>query len=129
VNASCSILHISEHEIVLKLASNLGISLGINDKESTKPINDLLDLEVDRAMEQIINIAAVKPINEADINNLGVNALQSICEDSVPTEGLGSEDVDVVLEGYMAPLQPAIIETTAIDHQDAVVSSDKPNRT
>ena len=75
------------HEIIDK-TSNLGISLGSNGKEIAKSINDLLDLEADRAMEIIRNIVAVKPMNEADINNLGVNALQSLCEDLVPTEGL-----------------------------------------
>ena len=52
VNTSCSILHFSEHEIIDK-ASNLGISLGSNDKETAKSINDLLDLEMDIAVDLI----------------------------------------------------------------------------
>lgn len=87
VNTSCSILHFSEHDIIDK-ASNLGISLGSNDKETAKSINDLLDLETDRAVDLIRYLAAVKPMNEADINDLGVTALQSLCGDLVPTEGL-----------------------------------------
>ena len=87
VNTSCFILHFFEHEIIDN-ASNLGISLGINGKETAESINDLLDLETDRVLDLIRNIAAVKPMNETDINYLGVIALQILCEDLVPTEGL-----------------------------------------
>ena len=90
VNTSCSILHFSEHDIIDK-DNNLGISLGSNDKETAKSINDLLDLETDRVVDLIRHLAAVKPMNEADINDLGVTALQSLCEDLVPTEGLEAE--------------------------------------
>ena len=91
VNTSCSILHFLKHDITDK-ANNLGISLGSNDKETTKSINDILDLEKDRVVDLIRHLAAVKPMNEADINDLGVTALQSLYEDLVPMEGLETEE-------------------------------------
>lgn len=59
VNTSCSVLHFSEPEIINN-ASSLGISLGSNGKEIAKSVNDLLNLEVDRALELIWNITIVK---------------------------------------------------------------------
>lgn len=125
VNTSCSILHFSEHDIVDK-ANNLGISLGSNDKETTKSINDLLDLETDRAVDLIRHLAAVKPMNEVDINDLGVTALQSLYEDLVPMEGLETEEEDMVPEGYVAPLQPEA--TPDIDTQHVQEMKDKPKK-
>ena len=49
---SCSILHFSENEIVDK-ANDLGISLGSNETEVVKSVNDLLDLRAERASEII----------------------------------------------------------------------------
>ena len=68
-------------------------------------------------------------MNETDINNLGVNALQSFYEDLVPTEGLEAEEEHVVSEGYMAPLQPDVIANTDTGPQNAEVMKDKPKRT
>ena len=51
-DTSCSIMHFSEHEIIDK-ANNLGIALGSNEKEVVKFVNDLLDLEAERASEII----------------------------------------------------------------------------
>ena len=39
---SRSIMHFTEHEIIDK-ANDLGISLGSNEKEVAKSVNDLLD--------------------------------------------------------------------------------------
>ena len=123
VNASCSILHFSEHQIIDK-ASNLGISLGSNDKENAKSINDLLGLETDRAVELIRHLATLTLMNEADINDLGVTALQSLCEDLVPTEGLEAAEEDMVPEGYVAPLQPKATSVTDVQHVEGM--KDKP---
>ena len=122
VNTSCSILHFSEHDIIDK-ANNLGISLGSNDKETAKSINDLLDL----AMDLIRHLAAAKPMNEVDINDLGVNELQSLYEDLVPTEGLDAEEEDMVTEGYVAPLQPEATPDTDAQHVEEM--KDKPKKT
>ena len=66
-------------------------------------INDLLDLEANRVMEMIRNITVVKPMNDSDINALGVEALEWLCEDLVPSFVLQEEDVDTVSEGYTPP--------------------------
>ena len=71
---SCSIMHFTEHEIIDK-ANDLGITLGSNEKEVVKSVNDLLDLEAERASEIIRNLASVKPMSDDDVNNLGIVAL------------------------------------------------------
>lgn len=53
-------------------ADRLGVLLGANSREIATSINELLDLEADRAMDMLINIAAVKPKEENEINALGV---------------------------------------------------------
>ena len=70
VNTSASILHFSDSEIIQN-ASDIGISIGTSGKQLAKSINDILDLEADRAIEFIQTLAAVKPMNESDINDLG----------------------------------------------------------
>ena len=80
-------------------------------------------------MECIRNIVPVKPMDEAEINNLGVNALQSVCADMVPTEGFESEDEDVVVEGYMAPLQSGASQNNDTEHRVIEAVFDKPKRT
>ena len=56
-----SILHFLNDEIV-ENANQLGVSLGSNDTEISNSVNDLLDLEAERALEMIRNIATVKPM-------------------------------------------------------------------
>ena len=83
VNTSNSILHFSNDEIVDN-ANQLGISLGSNNGEISNSINDLLDLEADRALDMIRNLAAVKPMNDSEIDALGVRVLDDFCADLVP---------------------------------------------
>ena len=52
VHKSSPILHFSEHDILYK-ANNIGVSLGSNTKQVAKSINDLLDLEAERASDII----------------------------------------------------------------------------
>ena len=52
----------------------IGVSLGTNRWEIVRFVNDLLDLEADRAMQMLRNIAVVKPIKETNVNTLGVRA-------------------------------------------------------
>ena len=118
-------MHFSEHDIVDK-ANNQGISLGSNDKETAKSSNDLLDLETDRAVDLIRHLAVAKPMNEADINDLGVNGLQSLYEDLVPTEGLDTEEEDMVTGGYVPPLQPEATSFTDVQHVEDM--KDKPKK-
>ena len=49
--------------------------MGSNEKEVAKSVNDLLDLEAERASEIIRNLASVKPMSDDDVNNLGIVAL------------------------------------------------------
>ena len=49
-----------------------------NEKEVAKSINDLLDLEVERASEIIRNLAVVKPMNNEDMKQLGISAHENI---------------------------------------------------
>ena len=91
---SCSILHFSENEIVDK-ANDLGISLGSNETEVVKSVNDLLDLEAERASEIIRNLASIQPMNDNDMNNLGINDLANICNNLLPSvEAEDEEDVE-----------------------------------
>ena len=75
MNNRLSVLHFSKDEIFSN-ADNIGTSLGGNSREIAKSINDLLELEVDRAMEILRNIALVKPMNESEVNELGIWALE-----------------------------------------------------
>ena len=52
VNKSNSILHFTNDEIVHN-ANQPGVSLGSNYSEITKSVNDILDLEEERALEMI----------------------------------------------------------------------------
>ena len=96
---SCSILHFSDHEIIDK-ENDLGISLGSNEKEVAKSVNDLLDLEAERASEIIRNLASVRPMNDDDLKTLGMTALENFCNNLLPdveAEGEeGSETADIV---------------------------------
>ena len=74
VNKSSSILHFLEHDILDK-GNNIGVSLGSNTKQVAKSINDLLDLEAERASDIIRNLAAVKPMNNDEVNQLGISAI------------------------------------------------------
>ena len=88
---SCSIMHFTEHEIIDK-ANDLGVTLGSNEKEIAKSVNDLLDLEAERASEIIRNLASVQPMNDDDMNNLGIGALESICNNLLPSEEAEDEE-------------------------------------
>ena len=83
VNTSNSILHFSNDEIVDN-ANQLGVSLGSNGTEISNSINDLLDLEAERALEMIRNIAAVKPMCDSEVDALGVRVLDNFCVDLMP---------------------------------------------
>ena len=92
---SCSILHFTENEIVDK-ANDLGISLGSNETEVVKSVNDLLDMEAERASEIIRNLASIQPMNDNDMNNLGINDLANICNNLLPSvEAEDEEEVEI----------------------------------
>ena len=93
VNTSNSILHFSSEEIINN-ANQLGVSLGSNDSEISNSVNDLLDLEAERALEMIRNIAAVKPMSNSEVDALGVRALDNFCADLIPTIPEAEEEDD-----------------------------------
>ena len=95
VNTSNSILHFSNDEIINN-ANQLGISLGSNDSEISTSVNDMLDLEAERALELIRNLAAVKPMNDSDIDALGVRALDNLCADLAQPSPEPEEEVERV---------------------------------
>ncbi|KAE8809683.1 hypothetical protein D1007_13724 [Hordeum vulgare] len=98
INAEHSILHFTPHEILDK-AGSVGVTLGNTSKEVSKSINDLLDLEVDRALDIIRNLAAVQAMNHADITKMG--GLNLLCENLFPADAL-EEGHEVTLENNNA---------------------------
>ena len=91
VNKSNSIMHFTNEEIVHN-ANQIGVSLGNDDLEISKSVNEMLDLEAERALELIRNIAAVKPMNESEIDKLGVRVLDSLCADLDPAVQVTEEE-------------------------------------
>ena len=83
VNLSNSLLHFSNEEIINN-ANQLGVSLGARDSVITNSVNDLLDLEAARVLETIRNLAAVKPMNDDEIDAIGVRVLDNLCADLAP---------------------------------------------
>ncbi|XP_044412534.1 uncharacterized protein [Triticum aestivum] len=99
VNTSNSILHFSNDEIVQN-ANQLGVSLGSNDTEISNSINDLLDLEAERALEMIRNIAAVKLMSDSEVDALGVRVLDNFCADLMQPntdEDVEADSTEIVL--------------------------------
>lgn len=125
INTEHSILHFSPQDIIDN-ATSVGVILGSNSKEISKSINDLLDLEVDRALDIIRTIAAIKPMNDEAISNMG--GLNLLCDNLVSTE-----DREEPQEGLQIDQQPNAIlhegaeNTTGYMDQEYV--SEKPKRT
>ena len=92
VNLSNSILHFSMDEIIHN-ANQVGVSLGNTNSEISNSVNDLLDLEAERALETIRNLAAVRPMNDAEIDALGVGL------EALPQTGL-LERSSSLLKGF-----------------------------
>ena len=68
----------------LRDINQLGVSLGSNVTEISNSVNDLLDLEAERALEMIRNIVAVKPMTDSEVDALGVRVLEIFCADLMP---------------------------------------------
>jgi len=105
VNLSNSILHFSKDEIINN-ANQVGVSLGNNNSEITNSVNDLLDLEAERALETIRNLAAVRPMNDAEIDALGVRVLDHFCADLVPPSAESEEEELSVDDVVIPPPEP-----------------------
>ena len=119
VNISNSLLHFSNEEIINN-ANQLGVSLGATDSEISNSVNDLLDLEAERALETIRNIAAVKPMNDNEIDALGVRVLDNMCVDLAPSNH-ESEDDDM-------PIDNAVVSSAEPGYEDRESGPSKPKR-
>ena len=93
VNISNSIMHFFNDEIV-ENANQLGVSLGSNVTEISNSVNDLLDLEAERALEMIRNIAAVRPMSDSEVEALGVRVLDPFCADLIHAIPEAEEEED-----------------------------------
>ena len=122
---SNSILHFSDNEIIHN-ANQLGISLGNNDLQIAKSVNDILDLEAERAVDMIRHIAAVKPMNDSEIDALGVRVLDGLCADLDPA--LPETEEDTIPEVSLHVDEPEAIEAenACADQADG---HHKPKRT
>ena len=108
VNTSNTIMHFSHDQIVDK-AHQLGISLGSNEGEVTNSVNDLLDLKAESALEMIRDLAAVKPMNDSEIDALGVRMLDNFCDDlAPPLQEPEEEDEEVGLEEVRSPVTGSV---------------------
>lgn len=80
----------------------------------------MLDLEAERALEMIPNLVAVKPMNDSNIDALGVRALDNLCADlAQPSPEPEEEDerVDIV-----------DLHTSATGCEDQLESFNAPTR-
>ena len=91
--------------------------MGSNEKEVAKSVNDLLDLEAERASEIIRNLASLKPMNEDDMNNLGIVALENICNNILPSEDAEDEEGSEIMD----TVEPLVTEGTVSCHVDHTV--------
>ena len=108
-------------------ANDLGISLGSNETEVVKSVNDLLDLEAERVSEIIHNLASIQPMNDNDMNNLGITDLANICNNMLPTvEAEDEEDVEIT-----DTAEPLLMEEAVSGMDDSSVPQgveEKPKR-
>ena len=125
LNTNISVLHFSEHDIMHR-ADKLGISLGVNDREVATSINELLDLEMDRAIVMLKNIAVVKPMKESEINELGMCELEGLCEDLVLANLLHEETLEE--EGHAATLPSTVGLGEDSSHADREILPEAPRR-
>ena len=127
VNISNSILHFTNDEIIHN-ANELGVSLGSNDSEISNSVNDILDLEADRALELIRNLAAVKPMNNSDIDALGVRVLDSLCADLAhPLNETEADDGLLPLE-ESATVEELEVRAAELGCEDRIEEDNKPKR-
>ena len=126
VNVSNSILQYSDEEIIHN-ANQLGVSLGNNDSEISNSVNDLLDLEAERALETIQNLAAVKPMNDAEIGALGVRVLDNLCADLAPPPA-EEEDASFISPRGSNHADSEASRLTDLGCMDRVDEQSKPKR-
>ena len=83
-------------------------------------MNDILNLKAERALEMIRNLAAVKPMNDSDIDALGVRVLDNFCMDLAPSHPeIEEEDV---------PVEDEVVRSTEPGCEDRMEDQNKPKR-
>ena len=101
--------------------------MGSNENEVVKSVNDFLDLEAERASEIIRNLASVKPMNDNDMKNLGMVALENICNNLLPS----AEAEDEEGSEYTDTVEPLMMEGTVSCAADPTLlkgDGEKPTR-
>ena len=119
-----SILHFTPQEILDK-ATAVGVTLGETSQQVSKSINDLLDLEVDRALDIIRNLAAVRPMTDKEISTMG--GLNLLCQNLVLEEEFKQSHVAF----DDSNITNSHLTDTAKDihgYMDQEYASDKPKR-
>lgn len=122
INKAHSLLHFLPTDIIDN-ANSVGVSLGNSSREVARSINDLLDLEVDRALDIVRNLASIKPMKESDINALG--ELNSLCENLAPTES-PAEDEDHLSDDCCGDVQHTGVDIRHAGYMDELSCLDKP---
>jgi hypothetical protein len=79
-------------------------------------------------MEMIRNLAAVKPLNDSEIDALGVRVLDSFCEDLAPSPAQSDEDESFVSLGVSTPVAPEACRLTELGCMDRIYEQHKPKR-
>ena len=72
------------------------------------------------ALEMIRNLAAVKPMNDSDIDALGVRVLDNFCADLAPSLPESEEENDT--------FEAAVVRSTEPGCEDRVEDQNKPKR-
>ena len=67
-------------------------------------------MEAEHALETIHNLAAVKPMNDAEFHALGVRVLDNLCADLAPSNP--AEEEDATLEDIARPTVPGYEDRT-----------------
>ena len=73
-------------------------------------------------------LAAVKPMSDAHINNLGISTLENFCDEMMPSSDAEGEAGDEGSEGLVG-LSPLVVEVQPTNNSgDTVLILDKPKR-
>ncbi|XBI06059.1 hypothetical protein VPH35_134124 [Triticum aestivum] len=92
----------------------------LHDLSRLHRICGILDLEVERALEMLRNLAVVKPMNDSDIDVLGVMVLDSLCADLAPSLPETEEEDDT--------FEAEVVRSTEPGCEDMVEDQNKPKR-
>ena len=83
---------------------------------------------MERALEMIRNIAVVKPMNDGEIDALGVRALDSFCADLAPSLPETEEDDGSISLRDSTPIDSQAVGSMEPGCEDWVEDQNKPKR-